>query len=135
MNDSDNLFPDNEIVPFYNSEGRPVFYLYSDGQHFYHYDGSPLAYLHNNLYVVSFSGQYLGWVHNGWILDYADGSYAFFTQGASGGASKPSRKSRPPRRSRRSRPSKASRQSRPTRPTRKTRWSARSSEAFFPDYA
>ncbi|MBO1223224.1 MAG: hypothetical protein JYX80_02230 [Candidatus Scalindua sediminis] len=127
-------FPEDEIVPFYNHEGRAVFYLYSDGQYFYHYDGTPLAYLHNNEYIVSFSGEYLGWVYNGWIIDYSDGSYAFFSPHASGGVSRPSRKSRPSRSSRRSRPSRSSRESRPSRPSRTTCWSEKSSEDYFPDY-
>jgi len=136
MNESneEKPFPEDEIVPFYNREGRAIFYLYSDGKYFYHYGGTPLAYLYNDEYVVSFSGKYLGWIHNGWIIDYSDGSYAFFSPYASGGVSRPSRKSRPSRSSRRSRPSRASRQSRPSRPSRKTRWSVQSSEAFFPDY-
>lgn len=128
------MFPENEIIPFYNRKGRTIFYLYSDGRYFYHYDGTPLAYLHADKYTISFSGKYLGWLHNGWIIDYLDGSYAFFSTYATGGVSKPSRQSRPSRSSRRNRPSRASRQSRPSRPSRKTRWSENSSEHFFPDY-
>lgn len=128
------LFPENEIVPFYNREGRAVFYLYSDSIYFYHYDGTPLGYLHDNQFVVSFSGKYLGWIQSGWIMDYSDGSYAFFSPYASGGISRPSRQSRPSRSSRMSRPSRSSRESRPSRPSRNNRWSDHSSEAFFPDY-
>ncbi len=127
-------FPENEIIPFYNSNGRPIFYLYSNGKYFYHYDGTPLAYLYNNKYVVSYSGEYLGWIQNGWIIDYRDGTYAFFTTYASGGPSRPSRKSRPSKGSRKSRPPRSSRRSRPSRPSRKTKWSERSNESFFPDY-
>ena len=128
------VFPENEIIPFYNLDGRAVFYLYSDGIYFYHYDGTPLGYLQSNQFVISFSGRYLGWIHNGWIMDYADGSCAFFSPYASGGVSKPSRQSRPSRSSRMSRPSRSSRESRPSRPSRTNRWSNNSSEAFFPDY-
>jgi len=134
MSNEEKLFPDNEIVTFYNSEGRAVFYLYSNGEHFYHYDGTPLAYLYNGKYIISYSGEYLGWLHNGSILDFKDGSYAFFTVYSSGGPSRPSKKSRPSRSSRKSRPSISSRKSRPSRPSRVSRWSVRSNESFFPDY-
>lgn len=127
-------FPEHEIITFYDQEGRAVFYLYNDGKYFYHYDGTPLAYLYNNQYMVSFSGKYLGWIYKGWIIDYSDGSYAFFSKYSSGGVSRPSKKSRPSRSSRRSRPSKSSKQSRPSRPSRRTSWSDNSSENFFPDY-
>lgn len=128
------IFPENEIIPFYNSNGTPIFYLNSNGEHFYHYDGTPLAYLYNNKYVVSYSGNYLGWVQNGSIIDYRNGTYAFFSTYSSGGPSRPSRKSRPSKSSRRSRPSKSSRKSRPSRPSRTARWSEYSNESFFPNH-
>jgi hypothetical protein len=134
MNSESNPFPEDEITPFYDCTGAPLFYLYSNGEHFYHYDGTPLAYLYNDEYIVSYSGQYLGWICNGSIIDYRNGAYAFFTTHSSGGPSRPSRKSRPSRSSRMSRPSKSSRMSRPSRPSRQMRWSERSNMSFFPDY-
>jgi len=134
MENEESPFPENEITPFYNSRGEATFYLYSNGEHFYHYDGTPMGYLFIGKYVLSYSGKYLGWIHNGSILDYIDGSYAFFTTYSSGGPSRPSRQSRPSRASRQSRPPKSSRESRPSRPSRSTRWSTRSNMSFFPDY-
>ncbi|WP_435891093.1 4-fold beta flower protein [Pectobacterium polaris] len=127
-------FPENEIISFYDCTGMPIFYLHSNGEHFYHYDGTPLAYLFNNEYIISYSGQYLGWIYNGSIIDYKNGAYAFFSTHSSGGPSRPSRKPRPSRLSRISRPSKSSRMSRPSRPSRQIRWSERSNMSFFPDY-
>ena len=124
-------FPDNEIISFYDCTGMPIFYLHSDGESFYHYDGTPLAYLYNNEYIVLYSCQYLGWLYNGSIIDYKNGAYVFFTAYSSGGPSRPSRKSRPSRLSRKSKPAKLSRNSRPSRPSRQTRWSERSNMSFF----
>jgi len=134
MNSESSPFPKNEITPFYDSSGNALFYLHSNGEHFYHYDGTPIGYLYNDLYVISYSGQYLGLVYNGSIIDYKNGKYAFFTTHSSGGVSRPSRKSRPNRSSRKSRPSKSSRMSRPSRPSRKSNWSENSNMTFFPNY-
>ncbi len=127
-------FPIDRNVHFYNSEGRPVFYLRQGGKYFYHYDGTPLGYLYFNKYIISFSGEYLGWVRNGFILDYIDGTYAFFTRGASGGPSKPAKKTRPSKKTRKARPIKNVRRTKPSKPSRTYQWSSRSSEIFFPDY-
>ncbi|HHZ8033811.1 4-fold beta flower protein [Proteus mirabilis] len=97
-------------------------------KNFYHYDGTPLAYLYDKEFIVSYSGQYLGWLYNGSIIDYKNGAYVFFTVYSSGGPSRPSRKSRTSRSSRKSRPSKLSRNS---RPSRQIRWSERSNMSFF----
>jgi hypothetical protein len=134
MNNESHPFPENEITPFYDRTGHALFYLHSDGKHFYHYDGTPIAHLYNEKYIISYSGQYLGWLHNGSILDYKNGQYAFFTTHSSGGASRPIRKSRPSRSARKSRPSKSSRMSRPSRPSRSSSWSDNSGVSFFPDY-
>lgn len=77
MINTSNPFPDNEIISFYDCTGMPIFYLHSDGENFYQYDSTPLAYLYNNEFIVSYSGQYLGWLYNGSIIDYKNGAYVF----------------------------------------------------------
>lgn len=126
-------FPEGEIVTFYDSSGRAVFYLNSDGEYFYHYDGTPLGYLYGDC-IVDFSGRYLGWIYNGSIIDYTDGSYAFFTQHSSGGPTRPMKQMRPMRSMRQMRPMKGMKEMRPMKPMRSSSWSSRSSEAFFPNY-
>ncbi|WP_410522680.1 4-fold beta flower protein [Pedobacter sp. ISL-64] len=48
-----------------------------------------------NIYY-SFNGRYLGWMQNGWFYD-RQGRPSLFSNGASGGPSKPSRASAPSR--------------------------------------
>lgn len=134
MNNESHPFQENEITPFYASSGHALFYLHSDGKHFYDYDGTPIAHLYDDKYVIAYSGQYLGWIHNGSILDYKNGKYAFFTTYSTGGVSRPSRKAKPSRSARKSRPSKSSRMSRPSRPSRSSSWSENSALTFFPNF-
>ncbi|WP_156792327.1 4-fold beta flower protein [Desulfotalea psychrophila] len=134
MSNELNPFPENEITPFYDSSGHALFYLHSDGKYFYHYDGTPIAYLYNHQCIISYLGQYLGWLHNGSIIDYKNGRYAFFTSHSSDGVSRPGRKSKPSRSSRQSRPAESSRMSRPSRPSRSSGWSENSNMTFFPNY-
>jgi hypothetical protein len=118
-----------DILPFYDSDGRAVCYLY-ESSYFYLYNGTPVAWLHDCEHVYSYTGRWLGWLQNGWLWDNA-GRAALFSELASGGPSRPSRQARPSRGSRQSRPSRASRQSRPSKPSRTSTWSTNSDASFF----
>jgi hypothetical protein len=119
----------NEIVTFYNYEGRAVAYLY-DGEYIYLYDGTPVAWLSDGEFIYSYSGKYLGWIQDGWIRD-RNGDAVFFTEGTSGGHIKPARHARPARGARGARPARGAREARPARPARTLSWSRLSSESFF----
>ncbi len=128
-------FPDDDdLVWFYDQNGEAQFYLYKK-EHFYHVDGTPIGYLHENKYVVGYNGEYLGWIYNGWVIDYSDGSHAFFWEFASGGLVRPVRKVRPIRGIRAVRPIRSVRSIRPVRPLRSLSWTRKDIVEFFPDYA
>jgi hypothetical protein len=122
-------FLNDDVVPFYNYQGRAVGYFY-DFEWLYLYDGTPVAWLHDEENVYAFNGKYLGWFQDGWIRD-RQGQATFFVDGASGGPVKPARHARPARSARRARPARAARQARPARPARKVSWSSLGDEAFF----
>lgn len=127
MSNSEDEIPD--ALPFYDSTGAALFYLY-DGQYFYLFDGTPIGWLLDQEHVYSYSGRWLGWWQNGWLWG-RDGKAAFFSELASGGPSRPSRQSRPSRSSRQSRPSRSSRESRPSRPARISEWGLNTVQSFF----
>lgn len=133
MSDKSPFSKRNDVVWFYNQRGRPLFYL-QDNEHFYHVDGTPIGYVHDNKYVVGYNGESLGWLHDGWIMDFTDGSYAFFSEYAVGGPERPVRGVRPVKGVRRVRPVKAIRSVRPVRPVRTLSWTRKDIAAFFPDY-
>ncbi len=113
----------------YNSSGRAVAYIDSDGQSIYLYDGKPVAWLSgNDLYA--YDGKYLGWMESGWVYDRA-GRPAFFRDDAQGGPVKPVRSVRPVRGVRGVRPVRGVRQVRPVRPVRSLSWSAVSDKTYF----
>ena len=120
---------DDQVVPFYNHEGRAVGYVY-DRQWIYLYDGTPVAWLSDEEFLYSYHGRYLGWFQDGWIRD-RHGRAVFFVQGASGGPAKPARQARPARGARHARPARGAREARPARPARSVSWSAHSDESFF----
>lgn len=72
---------------FYNKSGVAVAYLYNDGVDIYLFDGTPVAYLHEDA-VYDFDGNHLGWFDKGWIRDI-QGDCVFFTKDATGGPLKP----------------------------------------------
>ena len=113
---------------FYNSEGHPVFYT-KDGETLYHFDGTPLAYFHNDS-IYSFGGKHLGRLANGLIRDN-DGDVAFFTQGSHGGPVKPIRQIKPIKSIKSIKPIKNIREIRPVKPVNSLNWSEHSDESFF----
>lgn len=65
----------DEILTFYNHEGRAVAYLY-EGEYIYLYDGTPVAWLSDGEFIYSYSGKYLGWIQDGWVRDITGGQYS-----------------------------------------------------------
>lgn len=116
------------MTVLYNNNGRPVAYI-ENGENIYLFDGSPVAFL-NNESIYSYSGNHLGWMLDGWVIDH-DGRHVFFTQNASGGPALPARQALPARSAREARPARGAREPRPPRPAREIAWSDLSSEEFF----
>ncbi len=119
-----------ETDTLYNFEGKAIAYIF-EGEYIYLYDGTPAAFLHNE-YVYAFSGQYLGWIQDGWVID-VEGNRVFFTENATGGPVRPVRHVRPVRGVRKVRPVRGVREVCPPRPVRSLAWSHKSDESFFDD--
>lgn len=115
-------------MTFYDKNGNAVCYT-EDNVYIYSFDGTPIAYIHGNI-VWSYSGLCLGWLHNYWILDL-DGYYLFFSEYSTGGMIKPFKHLRPLKGLRRLRPLKSIRRIPSLRPYPKLRWSTLTADDFF----
>lgn len=115
-------------IVFYDRNGRATAYS-QDGEHIYLYSGRPVAYLRDDS-VFAYSGRHLGWFQDGWIRDHK-GNTVFFTNGASGGPTKPTKQVRPVKSVKSLRPMKSLRQMKPAHSIKRRAWSERSSTSFF----
>jgi len=116
-------------MTFYDHSGKAVAYLHSDTVSVYLYSGDPVAWVSGE-YLYAYSGKYLGWLVDGWVIDRF-GNRVFFTEEASGGPVRPVRNVKPVKGVRKVRPVRGVREVRPGHPVRSLSWSALSGEHFF----
>lgn len=117
-------------MTFYDSHGKPVAYLYDDGEHIYLFNGRPVAYLYDNA-VYGFNGHHLGWFEDGWVRDL-QGKCVFFTEDATGsGPAKPAKYAKPAKGARHARPAKCAKNAKRAKAAKSLSWSSLSGEVFF----
>jgi hypothetical protein len=105
---------------FYDREGAAIAYLHENDETIYSWGGEAIAYL-NGTNVYAFSGQHLGWLQKGWILDHHGGN-SYFTEDATGGPLKPLKQLKSLKGLRELRPTKGLRSLAPLKPLRSTQW-------------
>jgi hypothetical protein len=116
-------------VIFYNEKGSAVAYL-DDNKVIYLFSGQPVGYLHEGS-IYSFSGRHLGRFANGWLRDN-EGRCALFTGDARGfGPTKPTMRTAPTKHTKKTVPIPVVPEIAPLRPTDKLAWSPHSSIEFF----
>lgn len=115
-------------MTFYDKNGYPICYTI-DNIHLYSFDGQPLGYIQMSK-IWAFSGEFLGWLHNYWIID-KNGYYIFFSEYSVGGMRKPLKHLQPLKRLRQLLPLKGIKQLPPLRPLIHLSWSSLSPQKFF----
>ena len=88
------------------------------------WSGQPAAFIEDNE-VYAYSGRFIGWVGNGWIVD-EEGQRLLFESDAVGGPEKPSRQQRSTAGVKGKNPPKKPSQPAPYRPAPSDAWSPRS---------
>lgn len=117
-------------MTFYNNSGEATAYLDDDLTHIYLFDGTPVAYLVNNM-VYGFNGHQFGWFENGWIRDL-NGDCVFFTKDAFGpGPIKPIKKMNPIKSIKHIKPVKCVREIKRLKAISSLSWSTFSGKQFF----
>ena len=74
------------MIEFFDRHGMAT--AFCDGQSIYLWDGRPVAYLLDEK-VFAFSGRFIGWLSDGWIID-EDGKCLLFESDAVSGPRKTS---------------------------------------------
>lgn len=117
-------------MTFYDSHGKPIAYLYDDGEHIYLFNGKPVAYLYGDA-VYGYNGHHLGWFENGWIRDI-HGQCVFFTENATGsGPVKPVKQVKPAKGARYAKPAKCAKYAKYAKAAKSLSWSEHSGVRFF----
>lgn len=98
---------------------------------FYDREGTPVAYMEDNVHIFKYDGVYPGFLGNrGWVYDH-HGRCVLFTETAAGGPLRPNKKTTPTKAIRRVRPVKKNRNTQPGQPTRIPGWSKLTPEEYF----
>jgi hypothetical protein len=117
------------ITDLWDSHGQAVAYIDDDKQSIYLRDGTPVAWLCENM-VYTYPGKLLGWLWEGWIFG-SDGKCVLFTERSQPGPTKPFRRAPEDRGNQSPRPSRDTRETSHKRPSRSAIWSSRSTQSFF----
>ena len=112
----------------YELSGLPVAYS-DDGVHIFLYSGQAVAYFVGDS-LFSFSGQHLGWLYRGWIIDH-DGNCVLFSEQAEQGPDKFMVQEYKKKAQAGPLPEKELRQFEPLRPPTSSKWSRLSVKKFF----
>lgn len=113
---------------FYDKSGKAVAYVKQND--IYSFGGKPIAYIDKDIYVYLFSGKHVGWVENGWIIDLS-GNYVLFSDGASGGPTRPLKQILPIRSIRSIKPIKGIKEIHRVKPIKSNNWSRYTVDEFF----
>ena len=109
------------MIEFFDRQGRAT--AFYDGQTIYFWDGRPAAYLLDDK-VFAFSGRFIGWFTDGWLLDQ-EGKCLLFEPDAVRGPGKPTREAKSAPGVRGARPVRGALQPTPPRPQGGAEWSDR----------
>src|SRR5258708_30717761 len=109
------------MIDLWDSHGRAVAYIDDDKQSIFMRDGTPVAWLSENV-VYTYRGKLLGWMWEGWIFG-RDGKCVLFTERSQPGAPKPFRQIPEDRADRSQRPSRHVRETPQKRRARSAVWS------------
>ena len=107
------------MIEFFDRKGTAT--AFCDGQSIYLWDGRPVAYLLDEK-VFAFSGRFIGWLSDGWIIDEA-GKCLLFESDAVRGPGKPPLQDRPVKSVPLGRPVRGALQAAPSRPAGSADWS------------
>ncbi|MDP2762641.1 MAG: hypothetical protein Q8O64_19945 [Sideroxyarcus sp.] len=115
-------------INFYNKTGKPIAYS-EDGEFIYLFSGKPVAYIAGDV-VYSFSGEHLGWLEDGWILDKS-GKCVFFTDDTIGDPVKPVKHVKPVKGVKHVKPVKGVKHVKNVKAVKSPSWSGKSGGQFF----
>ena len=107
------------MIEFFDRQGRAT--AFCDGQTIYFWDGRPAAYILDDK-VYAFSGRFIGWFTDGWIVDEL-GRCLLFESDAVRGPGKPTRQPKSTADVRGARTARGALQTTPPRPQGSAEWS------------
>lgn len=107
------------MIELFDRQGRAA--AVCVGQSIYLWDGTPVAYLLDDK-VFAFSGRFIGWLMDGWIID-EDGKCLLFEPDAIRGPGKPQRQDKPAKGVFKAIPAKGELQAPSSHPVEFTEWS------------
>ena len=109
------------MIEFFDRAGAAAAFS-PDDKSLFLWSGQPAAFIEGNE-VYAYSGRFIGWVGNGWIVD-DEGQRLLFESDAVGGPEKPNRQKRAVAGQRGRNPPREPSQSAPQRPAPSDTWSA-----------